>query len=54
MTIEDLAYKNIDFLDQQNYSPLLYIVTNYKLLIIKYKTFNGITNYDFINQFMQE
>ncbi|MEL0611528.1 LuxR C-terminal-related transcriptional regulator [Marinomonas arenicola] len=54
MSIEDSANKHIEFLSQNSYSPLLYVVNHYNLLLINYKTLNGITNYEFINQFMQE
>ncbi|MEL0636902.1 LuxR C-terminal-related transcriptional regulator [Marinomonas sp. TI.3.20] len=54
MTVVDSTIKEFDFLSPRNCSPLLYVVTHYNLLVVNYKTLNGITNYEFINQFMQE
>lgn len=56
MTALDSATKArpFDFLDQQSCRPLIYVVTHYNLLVVNYKTLNGVTNYEFINQFMQE
>lgn len=54
MDIEVKTNKNISNLDVQKHSYLLYEAVDYNLLLVNYKTLNVITNYEFVNQFMQK
>ncbi|WP_219702181.1 LuxR C-terminal-related transcriptional regulator [Marinomonas lutimaris] len=54
MDLEMKINKHINYLDDQKQSPLLYEAVGYNLLLVNYKTLNVITNYEFLNQFMQQ